>query len=260
MIATHQQPQKKQPGLLLRFGYVLYAIYSFFYLQFFFLNTAIIGVFVISITLLTNRQNFVYLVGRFWAQFNLLCTGVRMTVEGEENIQPNQPYILMANHQSLYDVWAIIGYVPMQLRWVIKKELRKWPIFGIGCFRMGHIFVERGFSEVARNSLHNAAKRIRSGTSVAFFPEGTRSSDGRLLPFKKGGFHVAAAAQVPILPVTVLGGRHILAKGSAKLRPGPMHIVIHPPIPVTQDNSDPAKRRELIEKVRATISTRLETE
>jgi len=238
--------------MMRRIGSALYAVWSFFFLIQFLLNTLLLGLFVTLITFLTTRRNFVYRVGGFWSRLNLALTGVKVTVSGMENIEADQPYVVMANHQSLYDVWALIGYLPMQLRWVIKFELRRVPVFGLGCHRMGHIFIQRGVSEQARTSLEEAAAKIRNGTSVFFFPEGTRSPDGRLLKFKRGGFHVAQVAGVPILPITVNGGIKILRRSSLWLRPGRMEIIIHPAVAMTEGEGN-ANRNLLLEEVRATI-------
>ncbi|MEA3471091.1 MAG: lysophospholipid acyltransferase family protein [Thermodesulfobacteriota bacterium] len=187
-------------------------------------------------------------ISRFWAKLNLKLSGVSMSVCGDEFIDENQPYIVMANHQSQYDVLALIGYLPLPLKWVMKIELRKIPIFGIACEKVGHIYIDRGNSKKAQKSLKAAGEKIRAGSSVVFFPEGTRSPDGKLQPFKKGGFVMALEAKVPILPVTVVGGRKILPKKSLRILPGNMKIIMHEPIPVNEYTYETKER--LIEQVR----------
>jgi len=180
-------------------------------------------------------------------------SGVRVRLINRAAIDGTQSYIVMSNHQSHYDVWALIGHMPLQLRWVIKMELRKIPIFGLGCERMGQIFIDRGNPERAYKSLEVAGQKIRNGASVVFFPEGTRSPDGKLLPFKKGGFKIAFAAGVPILPITVRGSRAVLPKGSARVRPGTIELIIHDPVPL--DGYSDENREELMARVKDTIAS-----
>jgi 1-acyl-sn-glycerol-3-phosphate acyltransferase len=139
----------------------------------------------------------------------------------------------------------------MQLRWVIKIELRKIPIFGLSCERTGNIFIDRENSREAQQSLKAAGEKIRKGTSVIIFPEGTRSPDGNLQTFKKGGFVIALEAGAPILPVTVVGGRKLLPKKSLKILPGRMKLIIHEPIPM--DGYTNETKEKLMQRVRNVI-------
>jgi 1-acyl-sn-glycerol-3-phosphate acyltransferase len=215
------------------------------------LDTAILGTLVILLSYFDPHGNVVYYIARFWCRLNMLLSGIAVSVEGKNFIKKTQPYIVMSNHQSHVDVWALSGYMPLQLRWVIKIELRKVPIFGLGCERMGNIYVDRGNSRDAQQRLKVAGEKIRAGASVIIFPEGTRSPDGKLLPFKKGGFVIALEAGVPILPVTVVGGKEILPKKSLKFLPGRMKLIIHEPIPV--DGYTNETKEELIRLVKETI-------
>ncbi len=219
-------------------------------------STAFFGSLALITLLFDRRGNRTYFVlGRLWARFNILISGVHVTLEGLENVDRKKPYIIMSNHQSHFDVLALIAYLPIQLRWVMKKELRHVPIFGIACARMGHIYIDRGNSGKARESLRVTAEKIRNGASVFFFPEGTRSPDGNLIPFKKGGFVMALAADVPILPITITGGRRILPKGSIKISPGKMKITIHKPVPVNSYTYE--TKEELIDRIRKIIAADL---
>jgi len=195
-------------------------------------------------------------ISKFWGKLNLMLSGVSMSVSGDELIDENQPYIVMANHQSHYDVLALIGYLPLPLKWVMKMELREIPIFGIACEKVGHIYIDRGISEKAQKSLKAAGEKIQAGSSVVFFPEGTRSADGKLQSFKKGGFVMALEANVPILPVTVVGGRNILPSKSLRVLPGNMKIIIHEPIPVNEYTYE--TKEKLIEQVRWIIEKDME--
>ncbi len=227
-----------------------FALYRPIFIGLFMLNTFLCAIAAIVCTTFFS-QNLGHAIARFWSRLNLALSGVSASIMGEENIQPNQPYIVMANHQSHYDVFALMWIIPLQIRWIIKMELRKIPFFGFACERVGYIFIDRGDHAKARESLKAAGERIGGGASVIFFPEGTRSADGRLRPFKKGGFVIALEAQVPILPVTVLGGKEILPKGTLRILPGDMKIIIHEPIPV--DGYTYETKEQLMERVKETI-------
>jgi 1-acyl-sn-glycerol-3-phosphate acyltransferase len=167
-----------------------------------------------------------------WSRLNFLLTPARVTVTGLENINPGKSYIIASNHISQYDIFVLYGWLPVDLKWVIKKELRKVPVIGIACAALGHIFLDRRNKASAINSLQAAKDSLRPGSSVLFFPEGTRSKNGELLPFKKGAFMLARDIDIPVLPVTVRGTEKILPPGSLKLRPGRAEMIIHPEIAV----------------------------
>ena len=209
---------------------ILLAIYRPIYTVFLGINTAVLGVIVILTSVTDHTGDVVHYIGKFWSRMNLFLVGVKVNISGKGNIRNGSSYIVMSNHQSLFDVWSLIGYLPLQLRWVMKKELRKIPIFGLGCERMGHIFIDRSNPDKSHEELKVLKVKFSRGASVVFFPEGTRSPDGKLLPFKKGGFVMSLQTGVPILPVTVNGSRLLLPKDSTKFRPGTINIIIHEPI------------------------------
>ncbi|MBW2648787.1 MAG: 1-acyl-sn-glycerol-3-phosphate acyltransferase [Deltaproteobacteria bacterium] len=220
------------------------------------LNTAVASTTAMLAAYFDPQGSGVDFISALWARLNLVLSGVPVSISGDEFIDKDQPYIVMANHQSYYDVFALIGYLPLPLKWVMKMELREIPIFGIACEKVGHIYIDRGNSEKARKSLKAAGEKIRAGSSVVFFPEGTRSPDGKLQRFKKGGFVMALEAGVPILPVTVVGGRKILPKKSLRILPGNMKIIMHEPIPVDEYTYE--TKEKLIERVREIIGKDLE--
>jgi 1-acyl-sn-glycerol-3-phosphate acyltransferase len=205
-------------------------------------NTSVLGSTAIAVSLLGKGGNLTHHVGRFWGRVNLAFFRGRLQVTGREKLVPDQPYVIMSNHQSHIDILTVYTALPLQIRWVMKQELRKMPIFGYACERMGHIYVQRGNSESARASMAAAARRIAKGTSVVFFPEGTRSRTGRIGRFKTGGFRLAIEAGVPILPVSIWGTRHMLPPNEWKVRSGPIRVTISDPIPtdglVLEDMAD----------------------
>ncbi|MDF1781984.1 MAG: lysophospholipid acyltransferase family protein [Alcanivoracaceae bacterium] len=174
-----------------------------------------------------------------WAKLGLMFSWVTVKVHGHEHIDPKQSYIVVANHLSLFDIWVLYGWLNMDLRWVAKKEVRYIPIIGICCVALGHIFVDRRDNNKARASLDKARHRIVRGTSILFFPEGTRSRSGALQPFKKGAFHMAKQLSLPILPVSIVGTREILPSDTSRFTPGrTVTLVIHPPISQAERDVD----------------------
>ena len=181
-------------------------------------------------------------VARYWARSVAWVIPIVVRVKGAENARPGQSYIVVCNHQSQIDILTVYGWLDLDLKWVIKKELRKVPGIGIGCEKVGHIFVDRKNPEKARASINAALKRLGDGIGILFFPEGTRSDDGRLLPFKKGAFRVAIDQQLPVLPVTLNGTRDILPARTLKLFPGATSMRIHPEIPTRGKSLDDLKQ------------------
>jgi len=169
-------------------------------------------------------------VGGAWAKGIGWLTPILVSVEGREHIQDGQTYVVVCNHVSQYDIIAVYGWLPMDLRWVMKQELRKLPGIGIACEKVGHIIVDRSNPEAAKRSIEEALERIGDGVGILFFPEGTRSLDGRLRPFKSGAFRLAAEQGLPILPVSIVGTREVLPAKTMKLFPGKVRLVVQPPI------------------------------
>ena len=165
-----------------------------------------------------------------WARCLSFLTPMRVEVVGEENANRGRSYVVASNHQSMYDILLIYGWLDLDLKWVMKQELRKVPGIGIGCEKAGHIFVDRRNPKKARVAIDQALKRLGDGVGILFFPEGTRSSSGKLLPFKKGAFRTAIEQQLPVLPVTVQGTREINPNKTLYVFPGKARLTIHPPI------------------------------
>jgi 1-acyl-sn-glycerol-3-phosphate acyltransferase len=192
-------------------------------------------------------------LGRVWVRWILATFRVHVDVAGIENVPTHAPVILMSNHQSLADIAAIVSTLPRTVRWrfVAKKELVRVPIFGQALVASGHIIIDRGDRQKAVASLQRAAERIRAGTSVIVFPEGTRSPEGQLRRFKSGPFHLAIEAQVPIVPVTVSGSHHITPKGELRVHAGRVKIAYGTPIPTRGVSI--SERKILEARVRASI-------
>jgi len=174
---------------------------------------------------------------------------------GRENIDRNSSYVIISNHQSIYDIFLIYGWLGIDIKWVMKKELAKIPGIGFGSKKVGHIFLDRSNSRVALDSLNDAKRKLVNGTSVVIFPEGTRSTTGQPGNFKKGAFKLALDLALPILPITIIGTQRILPSGTLDLRPGKVSMIIHKPIDIGLYSED--RMKELIEKARDIIATPL---
>ncbi len=173
-------------------------------------------------------------IPRVWAKPSYWASLSRLTITGKEDIDTTKSYIIVANHVSQFDIFLVYGWTPLDIKWVMKKEMRKVPFLGIACATMGHIFIDRSNRGEALQTLEAFKATMQPGTSVMFFPEGTRSDGKALLPFKKGAFSMAKDMDLPILPVTILGTEKILPNKSVKLMPGRSEIIFHPAIEVEQ--------------------------
>jgi 1-acyl-sn-glycerol-3-phosphate acyltransferase len=157
----------------------------------------------------------------------------------------------MANHQSDFDILIVLGFVPGQFRWIAKKELFKIPLFRTAMRNAGYIEIDRQQHDKALKSLDIAAQKIRDGKSVMTFPEGTRSKDGKIKPFKQGMFHLAIKSGVPIIPITIIGAGDIMPKRSLRINPGKITMIIDKPIDVNGYTIE--NRAVLIEQVKNVI-------
>jgi len=189
----------------------------------------------------------VHEIARRWAKGILRLSGVRVDVVGGEHVLQDRPQIFMANHQSFFDIFIVLAFIPTQFRFIAKKELFRVPLFGGALRRYGTVEINRQHHASAVKSIDEAADKIREGKSVVTFPEGTRSIDGEIKAFKKGVFHLALKAGVPIVPISIIGSREILPKHSLKVRPGKITMIFDRPIVIKQYSEE--NRDELIARV-----------
>jgi len=219
------------------------------------LATAFFATLALVLTLFMSPRAASRLAGVSWARVMVWVTPMRVEVEGRENIDPHQSYVLVSNHQSQYDIFVLYGWLGVDFKWVMKQELRKVLGIGVACERLGHIFIDRSNHAAAVATLEAARSKIVDGTSVIFFPEGTRSLDGRLLRFKRGAFRMALDLGLPILPLTVTGTRDVLPANTSDLMPGSARLIIHEPISI--DGVTVQDCQELSDRVREVIASSL---
>ena len=198
----------------------------------------------------------VYRINKFWTWAILFAGGVKLKITGLEKLDPQRQYIFMVNHQSNVDIPILVQSLPRyQLRWIAKRELLWVPFFGWAMWATKHITVDRTRPIDAVKGLRRAKERIAAGISVVVFPEGTRSRDGQLQRFKKGGFLLAVQTGTDVVPVTIIGSRDLLPSGAWQLRSGIVEIAIDSPISIA--GFRPGNLRLLVDQVRVAIAANL---
>ena len=225
--------------------YALIAAYTIFW-----------GALGVVVGLVDRSGEGVVWVGRQWIRWVLGSCGIRIRSEGLEDVDARGPFVLMSNHQSVFDVAAIVASWPGSFRFVAKRELTWIPLFGWALAIGGHVIIDRSRRERAVSSLTRAARQVREGTNVIIFPEGTRSPTGELIAFKSGGFHLAIQAQVPVLPVSISGSRRITPKSSLRIESGTILVRYGAPIPTAGLGVE--DRQALKERVRSAIAEGLD--
>ena len=187
----------------------------------------------------------IQLIQQAWEYLLVFVGGVKTNIQGMENLDPSRSYVIMSNHQSYFDIFLLCRF-PVVIRWMAKKELFNTPVLG-GILRwIKAIEVDRGNRTKSYRSLKLAAERIRNGSTVLIFPEGTRSEDGELLLFNMGGFSLAIMSGAPILPITIKGSNKIMPKGSLRVFPGLIKVFVHSPIEtagLTQKDRDQLQKK-----------------
>lgn len=212
------------------------------------MSIVIMGSAAVVVAFFSKDGHVPHLIGRFWAKSILWISRVKVDVQGKDHLDPEVSHVFMANHQSFFDIPVLLGELPCQFRWLAKAELFKIPLFGAAMRGAGYISIDRSDRHAAIKSLKIAAGKIKNGVSVLIFPEGTRSRDGRLRPFKKGGFFLAIDSGVPIIPIVIHGTREIMPRDTLDIRPGKVRVDIHMPIKSTDYCRD--TRDDLLKKVR----------
>jgi 1-acyl-sn-glycerol-3-phosphate acyltransferase len=206
---------------------------------------------IIAARFAPGGENAAHRVAHAWGKTILRLSGVTVEVVGTDNIPENTSIVFMANHQSNFDILSLLAHIPVQFRWISKKEVFRTPLMGPAMRRAGYISIDRENRGKAIQSLEEAARVIKNGKSVMTFPEGTRSPDGTIRPFKKGLFYLAIKSGVPIVPISIIGSRRIMPKKSLHIDPGTITMVIGRPIETANMTID--HRDDLMATVRSVI-------
>ena len=190
--------------------------------------TIVLGAVSLASMLFDRKGNFAHKCAQAWSWLILATTSVSVQVKGLERLYPNQSYVFVSNHQSIYDFPVLITSIPFQLRILAKSSLRAFPVLGWHLRYTGHLLIDR--ARVGRSTLASVASLMGRGHSLFLFPEGTRSIGGEVLRFKPGLFSLAIEANLPVVPVAVVGSRHVMRKGRLMTCPGNVDLVIHEPV------------------------------
>jgi 1-acyl-sn-glycerol-3-phosphate acyltransferase len=216
------------------------------------MGSLIFSVFAILVSWLPPRGNWMFGVARLWARCVLTASAIRLHATYDPTLEPGKSYVFLSNHQSLFDIPVLLTTCPGQVRMMAKRSLFRIPFFGWGLYAGGFIPIDRGNRSTARQSFASAMARIKNGTSILLFPEGTRSTSDTLLPFERGGFLLAMKTGLPIVPVGIRGSRAVQPRGSWAIRPGP--IEVHYGAPLSAADYGVRRKGELILEVRRQVA------
>lgn len=216
------------------------------------LGTLVLATTAVAVGWVPPRRRWALAVARLWAAGLLAASGVRLVIRGRAGLAAGASYVLLANHQSVFDIPAILRAVPGRFRFVAKQSLFRIPFFGWSLSAAGFVSVDRADSRAARQSFAAAEHWLRDGESILIFPEGTRSTSGTLLPFKRGGFVLALRTGLPIVPVGIRGTRTVQPRGVLSIRPGTVEVRFGAPIDTAPYGI--RRKNELIAEVRARLA------
>lgn len=214
---------------------VLYFIYQWLV----FLPIAVVATIIAALVTIVacfitgNTKFWGYYPAAIWARFICRLALMRIETTGLENLNKNQSYVFVANHQGAFDIFLIYGYLGHNFKWLMKKSLRKIPFVGKSCEVAGHVFVDRSTKSGIQQTIKDAEDKLKHGISTVVFPEGSRTLDGKMHAFKKGAFQLALDLHLPIVPLRVDGSFKVLKRGSVLMSPEKLKLTIHKPIYTT---------------------------
>ena len=223
--------------------------------------TVILGTLSIGSSLFESSGRFAHWCARTWAWLILVTTGVSVDVSGLERLDRNRAYVFVSNHQSIYDIPIIFWSLPYQVRIIAKESLGNFPFLGWHLRRTGHMLVDRRQPNRALNVFTRASRLMKDGLCLIVFPEGTRSRDGRVAPFKGGSFYLALRTGLPVVPLSIVGSRHVMLKGRLATYPGHVRLIVHEPIDTGMlTDADPRTARDFAARVREVIAPAAEAD
>ena len=209
----------------------LYRIYQWLIAAPLFIVATFITALVTSIgSLLFNGHFWGYWPPHYWCKFTCWILFIKVKVKGRENIDKNTSYIFVANHQGAFDIFSIYGFLDHNFKWLMKKSLEKIFMVGPACRRAGHIFVDDSKISAIKNTILQAEDTLKDGMSLVIFPEGSRSWDGKMIPFKRGAFMLASEFNLPVVPLTIDGSFRRMPRYTYNVTPGKITLTIHKPI------------------------------
>lgn len=192
--------------------------------------TAITAIVTSIGSILGNRDFWGYWPPHYWSRAVCILWFVRVKVVGRELLDPAKGYVFVANHQSAFDIWSIYGYLGHNFKWLMKKELEKIFLVGRACKSAGHIMVDDSNVSSIRDTIEESEQTLRDGMSLVIFPEGSRTFDGKMIPFKRGAFMLAGEFKLPVVPITIDGSFEAMPRTTYNVTPTRLTLTIHPPI------------------------------
>lgn len=210
---------------------VLYFIYQWFIAGPIFVVLTFITAIITAIgSIIGNRDFWGYWPPKYWAMITCWLFLMKVKVVGRENIDKNTSYVFVANHQGAYDIWSIYGFLNHNFKWLMKKELEKIFAVGYACKRAGHVFVDDSSIHGIKTTIKDSEETLKDGMSLVIFPEGSRSWDGKMIPFKRGAFMLAAEFGLPVVPITIDGSFKAMPRFTYNMTPSKITLTIHKPI------------------------------
>ena len=220
---------------------IIYKIYSFcIAIPLFLVCTIITAVIVLIASFLGERTYSCYYLPVCWSRITCALFLLPVKVEGREKLDRKQSYVFLANHQGYFDIFLIYGYLGHNFKWMMKEYIKKFPFAGWACMASRQIFVGDSISAISK-AVAQARQTLRDGMSMVIFPEGTRSYDGNMIPFKRGAFMLANEIGLPIVPLTINGSFHIFNRKAKSVSWGRLTLIIHNPITEEQRKGKPTK-------------------
>ena len=215
-------------------------------------STLVLSSIALTASLFVSRKmEIVHRFARLWAAIHLKVSGIELSLQGMERL-PEPPFIMMCNHQSALDIYSLLAGLPVSFKWLAKRELFSIPFVGWTMKRAGYVSIDRENPREALKAIEEAGQRIREGMVMVIFPEGTRSEDGKLLPFKQGVFNLALRARVPIVPVGICETNRLQPKGCAIPKQKGI-VYIHVGEPVAVEGKGSAQKARIMHEVRDRI-------
>lgn len=240
----------------MKFFYCLYQVFIALPLM---LVSTILTALITSIgCLLGGGHFFGYYPAKVWGWLTIRLFLLPIEVRGRENIDKHTSYVFVANHQGAFDIFIILGFLGRHFKWMLKQSLRKTPLIGRACHDAGYIFVDKSGPKAIKNTIDRARKILQGGTSLVVFPEGSRSWDGHMIPFKKGAFQLADQLQMPVVPITLTGSFDVYPrfhKGFVRFHR--LTLTIHKPIPPKGEG--PENIKAVMDEAYDVIKTNLES-
>lgn len=197
------------------------------------------------------NASFVHWVQMMWSRSFFYLMFIPVTIEGTENLEKGKSYVFVANHQSMFDVWLVYGWLPVIFKWMMKKELGRIPFVGTACRCAGHVMVDRSNPRAAVESMQRIKKALQGGACTVIFPEGTRTKTGEIGPFKRGAFKIALDLKLPVVPLSISGCYDMCQKGKWWFKRTPVRLVIGQPQDLTR--YEKGQENEAIEQIRQLV-------